>query len=259
MRFLKQAPNFVGIFTFPGSSFPDIVPSLIFQLQLVSISEWNFQTRDPPRSYFSCSFYRFKVPITKFLYFFIQIYTSRNDVSRTIFLIPTESDFLMIFLSLRNLPPFCSTIRISLLSVGLEQWGRFKNSYSSQAKWFGCIFLDRGKYTVENAWEMCCSMLQKVADPKKNISMHVLWWGMPDKEEKKKEVDQFRVKEEKDVGAGEDVLFQNTGTTIQMFKSGCEFSLLFSSLHIYNCWPYFWIYRHMFSLSFLYWFSRFGW
>ena len=62
---------------------------------------------------------------------------------------------------------------------------------------------------------------------------------MPDKEEKKKEVDQFRVKMEKDVGAGEDVLFQNTGTAIQMFKSGYEFSLLFSSLHIYNCWPYF--------------------
>ena len=30
MRFLIQAPNFVGIFTFPGWSFPDIVPSLIF-------------------------------------------------------------------------------------------------------------------------------------------------------------------------------------------------------------------------------------
>ena len=62
---------------------------------------------------------------------------------------------------------------------------------------------------------------------------------MPDKEEKKKEVDQFRVKEEKDVGAGEDVLFQNTGTTIQMFKSVCEFLLLISSLHIYKCRPYF--------------------
>ena len=48
---------------------------------------------------------------------------------------------------------------------------------------------------------------------------------MPDKEEKKKEEDQFRVREEKDAGAGEDVLFQNTGTTIQMFKFGCEFLL----------------------------------
>ena len=28
------------------------------------------------------------------------------------------------------------------------------------------------KYTVENAWEMCCSTLQKIADPKKNISMY---------------------------------------------------------------------------------------
>ena len=45
---------------------------------------------------------------------------------------------------------------------------------------------------------------------------------MRDKEEKKKEVDQFRVGEEKDVGAGEYVLSQNTGTTIQMFKFGCQ-------------------------------------
>ena len=62
------------------------------------------------------------------------------------------------------------------------------------------------KYTVEYAWGMCYSKLQKVADPKKKISIHkipVRWWGMPDKEEKKKEVDQFRVGEEKDVGAGE--------------------------------------------------------
>ena len=57
---------------------------------------------------------------------------------------------------------------------------------------------------------------------------------MPNKEEKKKDLDQFRVGEEKDVGAGEDVLFQNTGTTIQMFKFGCEFLLLISSLHIYK-------------------------
>ena len=36
---------------------------------------------------------------------------------------------------------------------------------------------------------------------------------MPDKEEEKKDMDQFRAGEEKDVGAGEDVLFQNTGTS----------------------------------------------
>ena len=41
---------------------------------------------------------------------------------------------------------------------------------------------------------------------------------MPDEEEKEKEVDQFRVGELKDVGAGEHVLFQNTGTTIQIIK-----------------------------------------
>ena len=114
------------------------------------------------------------------------------------------------------MPPFCSTIRISLLSVGLEEWRKFKNSYSSQANWFGCIFLDREKYTVENAWEMCCSMLQKVADPKKYISMHVLWWGMPDKEEKKKEVDQLRVGEVKDVVSREDVLFKKKKSNLDM-------------------------------------------
>ena len=53
---------------------------------------------------------------------------------------------------------------------------------------------------------------------------------MPGKEEKKKEVDQFRAREVQDVGAGEDVLFQNIGIAIQMFKFGCELLLLFSSL-----------------------------
>ena len=52
---------------------------------------------------------------------------------------------------------------------------------------------------------------------------------MPDKEEKKKGMDQCCVGEEKDVGAGEDVLFKKKkkkGTTIQiMFKFGCEFLL----------------------------------
>ena len=73
---------------------------------------------------------------------------------------------------------------------------------------------------------------------------------MRDKEEKKKGMDQFCVGEEKDVGAGEDVLFQNTVTTIQMFEFGCEFSLLISSLHIYKCRPYiFWnLSSHAFSL-----------
>ena len=74
---------------------------------------------------------------------------------------------------------------------------------------------------------------------------------MPDKEEKKKGMDQFCVGEEKDVGAGEEVLFQNTGTTRQMFKFGCEFSLLISPLHIHKCRPYFGIYLPMLFLSFL--------
>ena len=44
-------------------------------------------------------------------------------------------------------------------------------------------------------------------------------------------MDQFRVGGVKDVGAGEDVLFQNTGTTILiMFKFGCELLMLFSSV-----------------------------
>ena len=64
-------------------------------------------------------------------------------------------------------------------------------------------------------------------------------------------MDQFCVGEENDVGAREDVLFQNTGTTKQMFKFGCEFSLLISPLHIYKCRPYFGIYLHMLFLSFL--------
>ena len=75
---------------------------------------------------------------------------------------------------------------------------------------------------------------------------------MPDKEKKEKQVDQFRVGEVKDVGAREDVLFQNTGTTMQiMFKFGWKLWLLFSSLHIYKCRPYFGIYLHMLFLSFL--------
>ena len=117
MRFLIQAPNIVRIFIFSVWSFPDIVPSFIFQFQLVS-SEWNFQTRD------------------------------RREVT------PTKSDqsypdqkrfFKWFFLSLRNFPLFCSTIRISPLSVGLEPWRKLNNSNTSQAKWFSCIFLDRGK------------------------------------------------------------------------------------------------------------------
>ena len=58
---------------------------------------------------------------------------------------------------------------------------------------------------------------------------------MPDKEEKQKDMDQFCVGEEKDVvNAGQDVLFQNTGTTIQMFKFGCKFLLLISSFIYLN-------------------------
>ena len=81
---------------------------------------------------------------------------------------------------------------------------------------------------------MCHSTLQKVADPKKNISMHKILFFGKEPPIKKKEVVQFRVGEEKDVGTSEDVLFENTGTKIHMltFNFGCELLLLFSSLHI---------------------------
>ena len=46
------------------------------------------------------------------------------------------------------------------------------------------------------------------------------------------------------------LLFQNSGTTIQMFKFGCE--LLFSSLHTNKCRPNFGIYLHSLVLSFLF-------
>ena len=73
---------------------------------------------------------------------------------------------------------------------------------------------------------------------------------MPDKEEKKKEVDQFRVGEVKDMGTGEDVVFQNTGTTIQiMFKFGYELLLLLSSLQYIKMQAIFWnLSAHAFSL-----------
>ena len=58
-----------------------------------------------------------------------------------------------------------------------------------------------------------------------NVSVRdVLWQGTPNKEEKKKEVVQFRVGEEKDVGILEDV---------QYFKMQVQkLLLLLSSLHI---------------------------
>ena len=54
------------------------------------------------------------------------------------------------------------------------------------------------------------------------------------------------------MGAGEDVSFQNTGTTIkiQCLNLDANFSLV-SSLHRYKCRPYFGIYLHMLFLSFL--------
>ena len=56
-------------------------------------------------------------------------------------LIPIKSDFFNDFFK------FSKFAAIFFLSP----WRSFKNSYSSQAKWFGCIFLDREKCTFENA------------------------------------------------------------------------------------------------------------
>ena len=98
---------------------------------------------------------------------------------------------------------------------------------------------------------MCHSTLQKVADPKKNISMHKILFFGKEPPIKKKEVVQFRVGEEKDVGTREDVSFQNTGTKIYtclILDANCY---CYFPLFIYKCRPQFGIYLHMPFLSFL--------
>ena len=62
---------------------------------------------------------------------------------------------------------------------------------------------------------------------------------------------QFSVGEKKDVGTGEDTLFQNTGTKIYtclILDANCY---CYFPLFIYKCRPYFGIYVHMPFLSFL--------
>ena len=115
MRFLIQAPNFVGIFTFPGWWFPDIVPSFIFQFQLVS-SEWNFHTREPREVIFLALFLDLKWPWRIFPIFSSESTHHAMTFPEKNFWFQPKAIFLMIFSSLRNLLPFCSTIRISLLS-----------------------------------------------------------------------------------------------------------------------------------------------
>ena len=56
---------------------------------------------------------------------------------------------------------------------------------------------------------------------------------------------------EKDVGTGEDVLFQNTGTKIYGCLSLDANCYCYFPLFIYKCRLYFGIYRHMPFLSFL--------
>ena len=121
MWFLIQEPNLVGIFTFPRlviSWYSAL--NLLFQFQLVS-SEWNFQTREPLQSYFSCSFFRFYVPITKFFIFSSESTHQAMMFPEKIFWFPPKAIFLMIIWSLQNLhhfvPPF------ALVSSRLD-WGR---------------------------------------------------------------------------------------------------------------------------------------
>ena len=76
---------------------------------------------------FSVKIIEVKVPLMNF-YSLIRIYTSRSDVPLRHLLIPTKPDFFNEFLSPWNLPPFCSTIRISPLTVGPQQWRRFRNT-----------------------------------------------------------------------------------------------------------------------------------
>ena len=106
------------------------------------------------------------------------------------FFVSDEHRFCMTFLK-SFLPPFCSTIRISLLSVGLEPWRRFRNSYCSQATWFGGIFLDR-TVQIERCVAARCINVAVSTYSKKNISMHILdsivWGGMPDNENQRKTI-----------------------------------------------------------------------
>ena len=62
---------------------------------------------ETPREVIVLVFFRFKVPITNFFYFLIQIYTSSNDVSRKNFLIPTKSNVFKCF--------FFKTLKFSCL------------------------------------------------------------------------------------------------------------------------------------------------
>ena len=72
--------------------------------------------------------------------------------------------------------------------------------------------------------------MQKVADPKKNISMHKIPFcgkERPIKKKRRKRWLKFVLEsEKKDVDIAKDVLFQNTGTKIY------KLLLIFSSLHI---------------------------
>ena len=94
--------------------------SLLFQFQLVS-SEWNFQTREPPQSYFSCSFFRFNVPITKFFIFSFESTHQAMMFPEKIFWFPPKAIFLMIIWSLQNLRHFVTPF--ALVSSWLD-WGR---------------------------------------------------------------------------------------------------------------------------------------
>ena len=82
---------------------------------------------------------------------------------------------------------------------------------------------------------MCCSTLRNVGDPKKNISMHkITFFGeeCPIKKKKRKGwiISCWRGER---CGSGEDVLFQNTGTTIRSCSNGDANSYCYFPLFIY--------------------------
>ena len=102
---------------------------------------------------------------------------------------------------------------------------------------------------------MCRSTLQKVADPKKNISMHKIpFFGKerPLKKKRRKRWFNICVGEEKDMGTGEKVLFQNTGPKIHtclILDANCYCYFLSSYINA----------GHILEFIFTYFFSLFSW
>ena len=113
------------------------------------------------------------MPITIFFYFLIQIYTSSNDVPGSNFLIPTKTDFYDFFFKSSKfaaiVPPF------ALASSRLD-WSRDVGSGILIPLKPSDLLVSFS--IVENIpWKMpdrcVAARCSNVADPKKNISMHI--------------------------------------------------------------------------------------